>query len=125
VHHHANSVTIFFPGDVFDPVMLQDGHTALRFAAANGKNEAVKCLLELGGDCNLVQQETTTPFIAACGKGRVDVLKSMLDFKGPMGGAKLELETPAGKTALHEACAEGQFAAAELLLSYGCKVPQH
>ena len=37
-------------------------------------------------------------------------------------GAKVELETPAGKTALHEACAEGEFAAADLLLSYGCKV---
>ena len=36
--------------------------------------------------------------------------------------AKLEQETPAGKTCLHEACAEGQFGAAQLLLGRGVKV---
>jgi len=100
----------------------KDGYTALRFAAANGKAKAVQCLMELGADSNLVQQQTTTPFIAACGKGKIEVMKKMLDFQGVQGGAKMDLETPAGKTALHEACSEGQFAAAEMLLTKGARV---
>ena len=100
----------------------KDGYTALRFAAANGKTEAVKLLLELGADCNYVQQQTTTPFIAACAKGRVDAMRAMMNFAGPLGGAKLDLETPAGRTALLEASAEGQAAAVEMLLANGCKV---
>ena len=99
-----------------------DGNTALRFAAANGKEESVKCLLNLGADCNLIQQQTTTPFMAACAKGRVECMRIMMNFAGPLGPAKLELETPAGRTALHEACAEGQADAAEILLSNGVKV---
>jgi len=100
----------------------KDGYSALRFAAANGKASAVRCLLELGADCNHIQNETATPFIAACGKGRFDVMEIMMDFSGPRGGVKMELETPKGKTALHEACTEGQYAAAELLLGRGCKI---
>lgn len=80
------------------------GNTALRYAAANAKLEAVECLLELGSDCNMIQQDTFTPFIAACAKDRcIECVRAMMQFNGPQGCAKLQLETPAGKTALHEA----------------------
>ena len=66
----------------------------------------------------------TTPFIAACGKGNLECVRAMLDYQGPVPlRAKLDMESPSGKTSLHEACSEGQFATAELLLSQpGVKV---
>merc|ERR1712070_718935 len=44
------------------------GYSALKYAAFNGKLESTQCLLELGADCNMLQQNMYTPFIAACGK---------------------------------------------------------
>lgn len=99
------------------------GNTALRYAACNGKLEAVGCLLELGADCNMLQQNMYTPFIAACGKDRsLECVRTMMDFTGPLGGAKLHLETPTGKTALHEASLCGASKVLKVLLQNGAKV---
>jgi len=99
------------------------GNSAVRYAACNGKLEAVQCLLELGADCNMLQQNMYTPFIAACGKDRsIECVRAMMDYKGPQGGAKLHYESPSGKTPLHEAALCGANHVLKMLLQNGAKV---
>lgn len=59
------------------------------------------------------EQELTTPLHITAGRGFTECLRHLLQR-----GADVEL-SPAGSTALHEACENGQAECAKLLLTYG------
>src|SRR5262245_55817605 len=93
-----------------------DGHRPLTAAAAAGRLDVVKLLLDLGADANLNDDYGEPPLIAAVGKGHLDVVKALLD-----GGAKVNLQKAGGYTAIGEAARAGHLRIVQELHSRGAK----
>jgi ankyrin repeat protein len=92
--------------------------TALFVAAAVGRLEAARLLLDAGADPSCANDDGGTPLMIAAGKGYLEVLRLLLAR-----GAALDAADPAdGFTAFHDACFENQPECAEALVRAGCDV---
>jgi ankyrin repeat protein len=92
--------------------------TALCEAAANGRPEAVRLLLEGGADPGRVDGDGTTPLMHAADVGQLDVLRLLLADR-----AVLDAVHPSDdSTAFHCACVNNHVACAEALARAGCDV---
>jgi ankyrin repeat protein len=89
--------------------------TPLFLAATNGNAAIIDSLLRKGADANGVSTEGETPLMTAALTGKPDAMQSLLNA-----GARADTVEPVrGQTALMWAAAEGNVAAANLLLKHG------
>ncbi|XP_066905177.1 ankyrin repeat domain-containing protein 49 isoform X2 [Halyomorpha halys] len=107
-------------------VCNQDGETKLHLAAAEGRIEVVRNLLEAGQEVdvrtrdvqsnfsNLYRDTRLTPLHYAAASGNVEVMRVLVDF-----GADVSAMTESGDTALHKAALSGQTSAVQWLLDHG------
>ena len=94
------------------------GVTPLSLAGTNGNPETVALLLDAGADPNLATPEGETPLMTAARTGNPDVLRLLLTH-----GARVnDSETWRQQTALMWAAAEGNAAAASVLIETGADV---
>ncbi|VUC24200.1 unnamed protein product [Clonostachys rosea] len=88
--------------------------TPLSFAICSNHKEAVKTLIELGADLNIVQSQSTYLGLATREPSMVELLIEL--------GADVSLLDSAGRTALHAAATLGHLEAARVLLERGANV---
>jgi ankyrin repeat protein len=87
-------------------------------AAAHGRLEAVRLLLEAGADPSLANGDGFTPLMGAVGSGSLEALRLLLARD-----AAVDAVRPAtGWTAFHYACRNNQAEHAEALARAGCDV---
>jgi ankyrin repeat protein len=93
--------------------------TALMIAAYHDRLKVAQLLLDAGAQPNETDSNSNTlPLLTAAGKGHLDMLKLLLER-----GAILDaMDTNAGVTAFHVACAHDEPACAEALVRAGCDV---
>jgi ankyrin repeat protein len=92
--------------------------TALCDAAAHGRLEAARLLLEAGADASLADGDGFTPLMQAAFNGQLGVLRLLLAR-----GAAVDAVSPGtGATAFHYACGNNQPECAEALVRAGCDV---
>jgi ankyrin repeat protein len=96
--------------------VVQD--TALCSAAANGRLEAARLLLDGGADPSLAGGDGATPLMAAAGEGQLEVLRLLLARGAAVDGT----EPRTGFTAFHFACYSNHAQCAEVLARAGCDV---
>lgn len=77
----------------------ETGNTALHFAAASGKADALKLLIQAGGNVNARNQKDRTVLMCAAAEGSSAALKALL-----AAGADVNAVSKDGRTALMEAC---------------------
>ncbi|KAJ3115228.1 hypothetical protein HDU96_001012 [Phlyctochytrium bullatum] len=94
------------------------GDTALHRAAAKGRPEVVKLLLEFGADIEALNEDGLTPLCAAARKGRCECMDVLLDAGANVDAVDSEDE----KSALSWACADGRLDAVRLLIARGASV---
>jgi ankyrin repeat protein len=94
------------------------GRTALHWAASGGHAELVAFLLKDGAQVNRKAYDGATPFITACQKGRLGVVRMLLQHIGTQG---LQETDNQGRTALHWAANRGHEAVATFLLEQGAQ----
>ncbi len=87
-----------------------DGWTALVYASAAGKPDAVKLLLAEKANPNATTKEGQTALMAAVVSGNADAVKALLDA-----GARTSVTLPSGKTAADLARARGRLDLVALL----------
>jgi ankyrin repeat protein len=92
--------------------------TALGAAAALGRVEAARLLLEGGADPSRASCIGVTPLMAAAGKGQLEVLRLLL----ARGVALDAVFSGTGGTAFHCACQNNEAECAEALARAGCDV---
>jgi ankyrin repeat protein len=96
----------------------EQGMTALHYAAWCGKEEIVSFLLGQGAQADSRDEDGTTPFISACDKGHMGVVRLLLQHVGPE--ALQETDTK-GRTALHFAAKWGHEDIVTFLLGQGAQ----
>ncbi|MBD2258609.1 ankyrin repeat domain-containing protein [Pseudanabaena sp. FACHB-2040] len=89
-----------------------DGH-ALMHAAARGRSEMVKLLVERGANVNLYGDEGYTPLVEAVNRGFYEIAEHLLQH-----GADPN-QLAAGRTPLMDAAAAGRSDLVRLLLQHG------
>ncbi|KAJ3484982.1 hypothetical protein NLG97_g6919 [Lecanicillium saksenae] len=94
--------------------MTPAGLTAAFLAAAKGKTEVMKVLLNCNADIEKGDKNGWTTIFAACRCGQIDVVKLLLGA-----GANLSVKAAGGYTALHVAMMSGVSAIVEMLLDNG------
>jgi ankyrin repeat protein len=92
--------------------------TALAAAAALGRLEVARLLLEAGADPNLAIGTGGTPLMAAAANGHPEVLRLLL----ARGAAVDAARQSTGSTAFHSACCNNHAECAEALAWAGCDV---
>jgi ankyrin repeat protein len=90
--------------------------TALVMAAANGRLEAARLLLDAGADPSLANGDGTTPLMSAAWTGHLEVLQLLLE----RGAAVDDVDTD--NSAFHMACLTNHAECAEALAWAGCDV---
>jgi ankyrin repeat protein len=100
-------------------VHVKDVHnyTALRYAADFGSVATVKMLHEHGADINTVDNDGTTPLIAASESKRVDMTVYLLKA-----GADVNVVNSKGHTALAVAVTNNSIPIVQLLLNHGADI---
>jgi ankyrin repeat protein len=92
--------------------------TVLREAAAHGRLEAARLLLDGGADPSRACGDGFTPLINAAMAGQLEVLRLLLAR-----GAAVDAADPgAGGTAFHSACANNEAVCVEALARAGCDI---
>jgi uncharacterized protein len=94
-----------------------NGATALHHAAANGRLECVRILVEAGSDVNGGSSQSPV-LLAAAGNGQGEVLEYLLSIPG----TELDRQDSSGATALHAAAARGEVEVMKLLIARGSDV---
>lgn len=89
------------------------GKTALHLAAENGREEAVRVLLEKGANVKAVSDGNWTALHNASEKGHLGVVRLLLEYKADVNAA-----TNSGNTALHWAAQNGSEGVVKLLLAH-------
>ena len=98
---------------------LNDGWSALHFAAEDSSPEIIEYLLSLGMTVNMTDKSGRTPLMCACYKGgRLDNIKRLLE----LGADIQQLDLNAGWSALHFAATYSSPEIIEYLLSLGMTV---
>jgi hypothetical protein len=92
--------------------------TALCAAAAHGRLEVVRLLLDGGADPSCAGSAGGTPLMVAAGRGRLEVLRLLLERGATVDAVSLG----DGWTAFHIACVLNQADCAEALARAGCDV---
>jgi ankyrin repeat protein len=92
------------------------GATALWFAAFDGRASVVKLLLEKGADATIGLFDSS-PLCDASAHGKLEVVRVLLGH--PRGKATINQRCFHGRTALWNACYQGQGAVVRLLLESG------
>jgi ankyrin repeat protein len=103
------------PGRTASGVAYQ---TALISAAAIGRLEAARLLLNAGADPSLADGNGATPLMCAARTGQLEVLRLLLGW----GAAVDAVEPTEGWTAFHAACVRNHADCAEALARAGCDV---
>ena len=112
-----------------NPDVVSGGRAALTRAAANGREEVARLLLEAGADTEWKESFQRTALHVAAQTGYSEVVRILLEF-----GADMEAGDCDGSTPLHLAAAFGHTAVAQLLLDSGadkeaediyCRRPLH
>jgi ankyrin repeat protein len=93
-----------------------NGWTPLHWAADGGHEEMVVYLIAQGAQTNSRTVSGMTPFMCACKRGHVDVIRVLLRS---MGGAALQEGSRDGGTALYWAVRGGHAGVVRLLLATG------
>ena len=93
------------------------GHTPLHIAAARGRTNEVKLLLDAGAKVNAVTKDGSTPLHTAADHGYENVARTLL-----RAGAKVNALTKDGSTPLHRAAGSGFTGVSKVLLDAGAKV---
>jgi ankyrin repeat protein len=94
----------------------EHGLAALHYAAMWGHEEMVNFLMGQGAQANSKDEDGTTPFMWACGEGRLGVVRLLLQHIGP---EALHERDERGMTALHWACVKGRGEVVRALLIGG------
>jgi ankyrin repeat protein len=89
----------------------KDGWTALRSAAANGRDAVVRLLLKAGADTEAKAEDGRTVLHLASANGRDAVVQLLLEAK-----VDVKAKDRDGLTALHHAAANGHEAVVRLLI---------
>jgi hypothetical protein len=87
-------------------------------AAAHGRLEAVRLLLDGGADLSVAGSDGRTPLMQAAFNGHLEVLRLLLR----RGAAVDAVNLGSSRTALHSACRHNQVECAEALARAGCDV---
>ena len=91
------------------------GETLLHRAAAAGKEEEVRDLIERGASVNVQCNAGWTPLHKACLKGFVPIVRLLCE-----NGAKTDIQSKEEHdTPLHDACGNGHLEVVRVLLEYG------
>jgi len=91
------------------------GETLLHRAAAAGKEEEVRDLIERGASVNVQCNAGWTPLHKACLKGFVPIVRLLCES-----GAKTDIQSKEEHdTPLHDACSNGHLEVVRVLLEYG------
>jgi ankyrin repeat protein len=104
------------------PLPMRSGEvhqsTALHAAAAHGRLEAARLLLDGGADPSRADSRGVTPLMTAAPRGELEVVRLLLAW-----GAAVDAVHPGnGATAFHAACDHNQVECAEVLARTGCDV---
>ncbi|KAL9049483.1 MAG: hypothetical protein Q9162_007197 [Coniocarpon cinnabarinum] len=111
-------VDIFLASQNPDPNSKdQSGQTPLWRAAANGRTDVVRLLLEKGADVESKDSSGWTPLWSAAASGRTDAIRLLLEK-----GADVESKDRSGWTPLWRAAENGHTDAIRLLLEKGADV---
>ncbi|KAJ5351208.1 hypothetical protein N7452_000182 [Penicillium brevicompactum] len=100
-----------------EPIDDKQYHMALGAAAEKGPLEAVKLLLDRGGDPNYLDaadEKANTPLFKAAGKGHDNIVRFLLEC-----GAKPNTLNYWNESAMFAACRSNKEKAARLLLKFG------
>jgi len=102
-----------------DTCTTDDGHrsTPLIHAAANGRVEVVRVLLEGGANVERVNAYQRTALYIAASHGHLEVCRLLLDW-----GAKVDPVDWLKETPLHDAVQRGHLSVAKLLVERGADV---
>ena len=96
---------------------VQDEGDALRAAAARGRSDVVKQLLDRGADPNAKDVSGVPPLMYAAIYGHPDVVTMLLDH-----GAEVNATATGGVTAFGLAAAMGHASVLDVLLDYGAEI---
>jgi len=94
-----------------------DGYTALHFAAAEGKLDAVEDLIKKGANIEAKTNNNYTPLHFAAVQGNLDVVKHLVEK-----GADVNTVDGGGDTALHFAAKEGHSDVIKHLIEKGARL---
>ena len=94
----------------------QFGNTALHWAVAQGFDDLVLLLIEVGARVNVVNEEDQSPLMRACRLGRVKAVDALLEAHAVASAIDRN-----GSTALMKAAAGGQVAIIEKLVERGAQ----
>jgi hypothetical protein len=95
-----------------------DESTALHYAAEHGQEEVVALLLASGAEAHVMNKQRNTPFMLACMRGRIGVVRLLVNHTGGQG---MEEKNSEGTTALHMAALLGHEGLVTYLLSEGAQ----
>jgi ankyrin repeat protein len=95
-----------------------DGATALIVAAANGKNDLVKALIDKGGDVNIRAHDGWPPLIFAAEKGHLTTVQALLSAPD----IDIDAQISNGVTALYLAALNGKDEFVKALINKGANV---
>jgi ankyrin repeat protein len=90
-----------------------EGVTALIYAVANNREEAVRALVSHGADPDKITSERRTALFIAVSNNNISIAEILV-----RAGANIDFEDKYGATALHYACIYGNFYMADMLLYY-------
>ncbi|CAG2234021.1 unnamed protein product [Mytilus edulis] len=102
-------------------IVNKDGWSALHVACCNGHTKVVTLLTDVGIDINDKTNNGCTPLFLACRKGRFDIVKFLLDFKGTTTNNRVDtkINMNNGWSAIHAACYNGHKEVVKLLIDSG------
>ena len=90
------------------------GRTNVYWATVKGKTEALKLLLQYGGDPNRANKHDYTPVHDAANRGIIEPLQLLLQYGGDPNRADTD-----GNTPVHHAADRGNTEALQLMLQHG------
>ncbi len=110
----TEAVKLFLQFGANPNIQIQDGKTALMFAADWERTKIVELLLQHGADPNIQNQNGDTPLMLATSRGDTEAIKLLLQH-----AANPNTQNQSGDTPLILAASRGNTEAVKLLLQYG------